>query len=174
MKILVTVLVLFLYENVFCGIITKTTTTTVTITDKYEEIKNEHFMIYNDEKHLMKLDEFQKDGYAQKALNLAILKYNDGINKMKMFSKFDKILNGSFVKPIEIKIYSFKVQLVETKCEYNEEFRMKLVKERQVNNSIIDNCISTNINHQCKFDVTVSTWEKYDAKKYKFNRLFCD
>ena len=174
MKILIVILFFFLYENIFCGETKTTTTTTVTITDKYEEIKNEHFIIYNDEKHIMKLDEFQRDGYAQKGLNLAILKYNDANNKMKMFLKFDKILNGTFVKPIEIKIYSFKVQLIETNCEYNDELRMKLVKEKKVNNIIIDDCTATNRIHQCKFDVTVSPWEKYDAKKYKFNRLFCN
>ena len=160
-------------DNLSCSVIT-TKSKAVTLTDKYEEIKKEHFMIYNDEKHSMKIDEFQKDGYAQKGLNLAILRYNDRFSKTKIFLKFDKILNGTTVKPIEIKIYSFKVQLIETNCEYSSELRQNLMKEKQVQNTIIDSCAATNKIHQCKFDVTVSPWEKYEINRYKFNRLFCN
>ena len=150
-----------------------TTTATIPITDKYQEIKQEHFMIYNDEKHALKYEEFKKDGYAQKGLNLAIVKYND-LTKLNKYWKFDKLLDDSTVKPIEIKIYSFKVQLIETICDYSKELRANLVKERQAENNIMKGCTSTNRIHQCMFNIAVSPEEKFDAKKYKFNRLNCN
>lgn len=137
------------------------------VNDKYTEIKLEHFIIYNGEKHPFKQDDYKKDVLAQKALNLAITKFNDHVSTSEFIYIFEKLLDGTTVQPVDDKIYLFKVKLIETNCKNTKKLRKNFDKL---------NCIKkvNGAKHlTCSFDVHIIPSEKNEKDKFKFNRIYC-
>jgi hypothetical protein len=149
--------------------------------DRYNEIKLEHLIIYNQQKYPMTIDELNKNKLALDALQYAIDQYNNN-NKIHHdkdlnYYKLNKILNA-YKQPYDEQIYTINVNLIKTNCKKplikatkNSKTTTTTTKAIALN---MAKCapLKPNKTLNCLIKILVIPWETSD-KRFKVYEIKC-